>query len=248
MVLWKKTAVIWLVLFVSVLLLLPSCVFRQEPSGSSDKNDISHTVLPGDGDVIYESLHDAPRESVCLFPDVTHETVKELIANVDSPSSYCWYYTSTLYSSRKDMSRHGILIRNDGKYKIEQYDANNRLVRTVTLENGSLTVDADGSRSEFSPEQTSLFAEAGVPDANTFLTSSGEEFNYTLVESDYGTLLYAEFVSAKDGYEQTETYYISLDYGIVVRADCYENGTLIYSLETNALYELEDFPTKEPVF
>lgn len=221
---------------------LVSCTVRHEPDRKNGQEDPkpTHTVLPGDGDTLYDSLHDSPADSVRIFPDITHDRVKELIRAVIPPERYCWYYTSVLYSTDGSLSRKGILIYDNGDYKNELYDGEDTLIKTVSLRDGELFVAQNGIETALSADSTTFFAESGISETASFLSEEGEEFSYTLAESDYGTLLYADFTVEKGAYRQRQEYYISLDYGMVVRADCYENDSLIYHLETNALYELSD--------
>ena len=44
-----------------------------------------------------------------------------------------------------------------------------------------------------------------------------------------------EFTSKDGDYSQLQKYTLSLDFGIVTEAYCYENDVLIYELTTNAL-------------
>lgn len=226
-----------------LLILLCSCTVRHEPDRKDNDNrpsSESHTVLPGDGDSLYDSLHDSPVESVRLFPDVTHDRVKELIAAVTPPERYCWYYASELYSTAGSLSRKGFMIYDNGDCKIEIYDSHDAVIKTVSRRDGNLYTEQNGTETALSADSTTVFSEAGISDVSDFISDSGADFTYTLLESDYGTLLYADFTVEKDTYSQRQEYYISLDYGVVVRADCYENGTRIYHLETTALYALSD--------
>ena len=174
-----------------------------------------------------------------VFPDISSDQVKVLLENVNVPESYAWYFRSTLHSARSSVSENGIMLFSDDSYKLELFDENSNLKKTVVQEGGNVSVAIGDNNAEFA-SSADAFEEAGVPSLSDFMSSELNDFNFSLVESNIGSLLYAEFVSTKGKYSQSEQYYISLDYGIVVRADCYENGTKIYSLETTALYELEN--------
>lgn len=209
---------------------------------SENNFNTNKTVLPGDEEKIYQSISGVSNDSVKLVPDITHEQVKEMLNTLSPPSSFCWYYTHTLYSSKKSNTTTGILKIDGGNYRIETYNTDGFLMKSIIGEGDGISVlnNTYGTVSEFSSESTSVFIEAGVPDIEKFASDSGTDFEYTLVNSIYGTLLFAHFESEINGYSQTEEYYISLDYGIVIKADCFENGNVIYSLATTALYELEN--------
>jgi hypothetical protein len=198
-------------------------------------------VLPGDEEKIYQSISGIPTDSVTLIPDITHQQVKELMSHLTVPDAFCWYYSHTLYSSKKSSTSSGILKMDEGSYRIESYTPDGVLTKTIVGEGDSISVSNNlySTVSEFPSSTTSVFVEAGVPDIQRFISDDGLDFEYTLVNSDYGTLIFAEFVSDKNGYVQRQEYYISLDYGIVIKADCYENNNIIYALTTTALYELE---------
>lgn len=211
--------------------------------GKTDKDGnsetISKVVLPGDDEKIFSSLNGESIPSVAVFPDIPAKRVKELLSAVKTPESFCWYYTHTLNSSRISQKEFGIARFDVDTYKIEVYDNSSQLKKTVLEDNGTVVINTDGNSKEFVSFFTDPFKEAGVPSLSDFLKTDTLNMTYSLVESEYGSLIYAQFVSTKGPYMQTEQYYISLDYGIVVRADCYENGILVYHLETNALYEVE---------
>lgn len=236
----KKTIVTVIIIIIAIALFI---LVRNFGTGLFNNDEkpyySSKVVLPGDDEKIFSSLNGKPNESVTVFPDIPAEKVKELLRDIEIPESFCWYYTHTLNSSRTFVKESGIARFDVDSYKIEVYDESSHLKKTVIEDNSIVSVDINGNSKEFSSLFTDAFKEAGVPSLSDFLHSDSLDLKYSLVESEYGSLLYAEFVSHKNGYSQVEQYYISLDYGIIVRADCFENGILIYNLETNALYEVE---------
>lgn len=215
-----------------------------------DKNDTpdipGKVQLPGDNEKIYASLESEKNEDSHVYPDISHETVKELLGALETPDIYYWYYNSTVISSTKERTTNGILKYNNGTYMIEKYsgDTESKLEKTVVLRDGVVTVQTydrqQASVAEFNAETTSAFIEAGVPEISTFTSDEGAGFRYSIHDSEYGKLIYAEFESKKENYSQEQRYYISLDFGIVIKAECYENGSLVYALNTITLYELEN--------
>ncbi len=231
-------------------IIVTSVIFSGITFENEEKDNISDLAdkiqLPGNNDKIYSSLNRENPEDNHVYPNISHENVKELLRALDTPRVYYWYYNSTIVSSAKERTTSGIMRYNNGNYMIENYsgDTSGNLEKTIIEENAIVTVqtynNSQTSISEFNSESTNAFIEAGVPDISAFISNDGENFKYTLHDSEYGKLLYAEFTSDKDSYTQEQRYYISLDFGIVIKAECYENGSLIYALNTLTLYELEN--------
>ena len=61
-----------------------------------------------------------------------------------------------------------------------------------------------------------------------------DEF-YSVAYSDFGSVLYFEFFTNIENISQKECYWLSLDYGVVIKAECYESDKLVYSLETTTI-------------
>lgn len=228
----------------TVLLSCASCSFGRRTERDENKKTPtdSDTILSGDGDSVYGSLRDNADESAYVYPTVPHDKVKEMLRAIVPPARYSWYYTTELYSSVDSLSRHGILSYVDGDIRIELYDENDTLLKTVLTEDGVLYSERDEKRTELASDDGNVFIEAGMVSPDTFLEDTGDDFTYSLRESDYGTVLFASFSTQKETYSQRQEYTVSLDYGVVLRADCYENEKRIYHLETTALYELKDEP------
>lgn len=202
--------------------------------------------LPGNDAKIYASLDDDVAGDSHLYPEISHDNVKSLLTSITTPDVYYWYFNSTILSSANEYSTNGILKFNNGNYMIESYmsGSDGKLLKSVIEEDGIVTIQTHNysrtSTAEFNSESTNAFIEAGVPELALFLNDSGDDFKYSMHDSEYGKILYAEFISQKDGYSQEQRYYISLDFGIVIKAECYENGHLVYALNTITLYELEN--------
>lgn len=235
---YRHAGAVIILIFAAALVLLVSRIDLFSRMQASQPLLPNRSVLPGDEEKIYESLHGGDVPAVTVYPDLSEETVMSLLKTAEMPASFCWYYRSTLYSTRRSRTRTGILKFEQENRRVELYAPDGTLEKTVTENDGKVSVRTVDGSADFSSGAVSMFAEAGVPEVASFLENAGDDWTFSLVESDYGTLLYAEFLHEKGAYRQLEQYYISLDYAIVVRADCYENDVLVYSLNTTALYEL----------
>ena len=56
--------------------------------------------------------------------------------------------------------------------------------------------------------------------------------------NEYGSNLIITFDNEFDEFQQTLKYTISLDYGIVTDAECYEQGVLVYKMNTVLLRQV----------
>jgi hypothetical protein len=249
----KKRSQIFIFVLAAIVFLaiiFTSVYFSGSKTEKKDSENVSNLPgkiqLPGNDEKIYSSLDNEAFSDVHSYPEISHQTVKSLLSSLSTPEIYYWYYNSTIISSSKERTVNGIMKFNNGSYMIENFagSSDGTLLKTIIEENGVVTVqtysNARTSTAEFDSSSTNAFIEAGVPDITTFLSDEGENFNYSLHDSEYGKILYAEFVSEKNSYSQEQRYYISLDFGIVIKAECYENGRLVYDLSTITLYELDN--------
>lgn len=209
----------------------------------TDTEDSGHkTVLPGDDGEIYASLHSGEQNSVTVYPDISKDSVIALLnESLNQQSDYTWYYKSTLISRDNAVSENGIFKCTDGTYRVDIFDGYNSLLKSVQDDGDIISVQlfnnisGQGER-DYSSDSISIFEEIGVPAVEDFINSDDSQFDYSFVDSDYGKLLYAAFTTTSGSYSQLQEYYISLDFGLVVRADCYENEIPVYMLETVSLY------------
>ena len=242
----KKLRILIISIYIIILFLAIFLIFFKPINFFKIKNDFSTTVLPGDEGKIYDSLKSGKNEydNITVYPMVSFDNVKNLILDIRPKDSFYWNYKYTIYSGRKSLSQIGVLSFSDNVYNLKKYSSGNILVKSVTQNEKNTTVKTytKGVENEktFSGNTHSIFAEAGVPVVETFLdVADKENYTFTLADSDFGKLLLVTFKNTKGELSIIENYYISLDYGLVVRTESYENGVLVYLLETTLLSESE---------
>ena len=218
---------------------------KNSESEASSEKDNFETRLPGSDEKIYASLSEYNKDSVSVYPAIDHETVKLMLDSIVPPEVFYWEFNKTVISSLKERSTNGNMKFENGNYMVELLSAkNNEVEKTVICQGNTVSVQSHNGQSitvaDFDAETCTAFLEAGVPEISDFISDEGKNFAYSLHESELGKILYAEFSVEKDGYSQSKNYYISLDFGIVFKADCYENGKPVYSLNTLSLYEIEN--------
>jgi|GEM_PF-3224042 len=199
------------------------------------------TVLPGDKGKIYDSLKSRKKvKGIEVYPNITHDNLKAMIENIKPENNYYWETMTTVFSKKESIKSKNIIRFYKGSYRIELYDSKNKLTKLIADNKTSTVVEnAEGASQTFPSGTLSLASQAGVAEMSKFLTLPQDaSYHFTLVESDFGDLLNLTFDYSYETYTQKEIYWISLDYGLVVRAETYENGELAYLLETEKLSPL----------
>lgn len=213
----------------------------------ADDSQKEITVIPGDDGVIYDSIMNEGNEFVEVKTGLTIDNVRLLIENIKNDVNYYWEGDLTLFSNGESLKTKSIIRYYNGLYRVEVYDKNGFLQKIAAENNTVLTekvynsYDGIYKTKNYPTKSMSLYAEAGVPDINKFLEADNtRNVSYSLIESDFGTLICLEFDYSIESYTQREIYFVSLDYGICVRAETYENGELVYLCESKTLKALTE--------
>ena len=168
------------------LLVLSAFLFGRLDSITDSTPGGHKTVLPGDDGKIYASLHDKEQSSVAVYPEISNEQVIALLNEAtNQQSDYTWYYKSTLISRDRSLSENGILKSSDNTYRVDIFDGNNTLQKTVEVNDAVMSVQlfnvASGqSEKDFSSESASIFEEIGVPEIYDFINSEDKDFSFSL--------------------------------------------------------------------
>ena len=214
--------------------------------------DDTITVIPGDEGKIYEALMgNGTDETIQITPDLNQDNINALIEEMKVRRQFYCEAQSTLYAGDGRLTNHLVIRYHDGSYRIEQSDDSGRLIKVVADNGKTATVrnlDSHGNSktAEFPSGTVDLFAQAGMPNGKEFLdlpeaqpSAQDARRTFTLIESEeYGNLLYLAYERTKGDYSQYEVCYYSLDYGIAVRYESYENGVMTYLYEIVSLSDL----------
>lgn len=245
--------------FLVVVLLLCGIVFGLNKIGVFSFSDFFRelfglperqvNVLPHDDGKIYQSLSDGKSgEDVTVKVSLTPENVKSLLESVTLADDYYQEAQYTVFAENsQSIRRKAVIRRTDALTSISLYDEAGTLFKRIEqLEKGvrvtNISSDGNETWSEFPDGSISAEQESGVImthadflDGN--LSSQFDESSYSVAYSSYGTVMLITFEKSDEKYKRTQKYWLSLDYGVVVRAECYENDSLVYLLETLSLTE-----------
>lgn len=208
------------------------------------------SLLPGDEGKIYEAIsQDKAIAGVEILPKLTQENARELIEQIKGKNSYVWESKSTVYADTGNVTSLCTIRHYNGKYLAEMRDAGGNTKKTVYDNLINTTVISyerysNGEKAVFPSAQPDVFSQVGIANIREFLSlPEDKEYEISLINSEWGSLLLVEFFYTRDEFKQKEAYFISLDYGLVLRAESYDNGALSYLLETVSLSD--EIPVEE---
>lgn len=174
---------------------------------------------------------------------LSSENVKKMLYSITPCDSFREEYSYTLYSSAGSVTRNICALKSSGIYCAFYLGTNGTPYRQIvrgdtittvnTLSHGSLQT------AQFSTGNMEFPAEIGsvLTHSDFFSAADDPAYTFRLISDDYGSALAITFTSQIGGYSQVQEYTLSLNYGVVTKAECYENGTLIYSLSASFLSE-----------
>ncbi len=202
----------------------------------SDSSETSEGGLAGNGE---------EGENVYVRHDVTEEECRELLYTLQPCDRYTAVYDTEVYSlDRSRAARRSIRIWKSGKkFRVEIYEGD-KLISTAVCGGERITVyDSIGAENSVTyPAGDGFTAEsyAGLPGLSTvigdvFSDPDREGISISL-SSDGDETLYRISYPNPSAKEQTENCYISVKYGIFVRAESIYNGECVYSLSAVSFY------------
>lgn len=193
-----------------------------------------------DNSLAYENVgYDSDSTGLLVGNVPTYANAKQLLSAVKPDNGYMQEIIVVQNSSSSKLTQRMTVVNDAGLYEINILDEAGNLIKHIKEdgENINVIIFDRGQSSKYSLPKgdIAVWEECGVLlNSDNFLDSDYELENseFQIVDSDYGTCAVIEFDSSFDGYSQREIYTVSLDYGVVLEAQCYENDTLVYSLET----------------
>lgn len=206
--------------------------------------DVTETdAETGDYSAMLAALSDKPSPDYFVRHDVTEEECAELFHSLVPSDKYTVTYSVNIYSAdgKTERNRNVQLWKCGGLYRVEVTEEGSPVSLTVCDGSEVKVTDYRGGESSVSYKPNGYFtaeSSAGIPDLKSvidtaFAENSGCSISLT---SDGDETLYMVSYPNPSLTEQTETYYISVKYGIFVRADTSLNGKLIYSMSAVSFY------------
>lgn len=210
--------------------------------GTSEQQD--DVTIPENlgGDIDSSLVYHEQNKLVLTGDNITFENVKNVLEKLSSPDSYFQKITLIFAQGEKSEIQTIELTKSAGLYKAVIFSGSGTLLKTLTENEDNFTVKiktANGEETYSVPRANfDVSDECGfILDAESFLESdySLDDASFESSVGKYGSEIMITFENSVQDYAQKQIYTISLDYGIVTSALCYENDVLFYSMETTLL-------------
>ncbi|MHC1695040.1 MAG: hypothetical protein AB9835_07180 [Eubacteriales bacterium] len=204
----------------------------------SGQSPTEPTYSVRDDGVIYEALENRPSDGLeIVLPDIKAEDALAMIRDIDNPSGLYIENTVTLYAGEAAKVTENRISLDAEKYRVVTDSG------ISVICDGSNVSYSDADKSyRYSADRHSVYDFAAMPDINAVMDIlSSKTAHAELQRNSEDNYLYVEFVI--DSLKQTEKYYVSLDYGVVVSAESYYGDKLVYSLTTQSIFNTSYQPS-----
>lgn len=205
--------------------------------GTYEGDDNSSYVAEGVYNSILFDESELPFSSVSLG----YENAMKILTEISPVSNYVQKVDITHYYNQNTRIEELDIECDGGLYSVSIYNAG-KLIRSVVQEKHDVTVteffDDDSRSSVIRRGEFDIFEECGfVLNVDEFVDAGYnlDVADYSQVINDNGTFIIISFNSEFNGIPQMLKYVISLDYGVVTEAYCYENDKLVYQMLTETL-------------
>ena len=176
------------------------------------------------------------------YPAITPEKLSVLLDSVEPYDNFYWECTSKLIANNNKRIKKCKLRISGDKYNVEILDENDLTVRKCISDGYSTVIKS--SFENGTPKSRiykhglfDYYSDASVISFEYFknfnFTSDGMEIFH--IEKDGFNLISINHSYERNGIVVKNNYLVSLDYGVVLFAECFENDELIYSLETKSI-------------
>lgn len=184
---------------------------------------------------------DGSKDNKQIF-ELDYTRASKLLENLKAKSDYSHEISYSGFFDGISRNTNLSLTRKRNLYCVYVVDDNNRVVKEITeTENGVMVLTRSHGEvyeAVFEKGDFDISDECGfVLTAEEFLSSGYElsDAEFSMFEDGFGTAVKIAFDKTMGGITQHQEYVISLDFGVVTNAICYENSTLVYSMSTNKL-------------
>lgn len=200
---------------------------------------------------IFEYIDSLPYVSeLHSYPEITVDNMNKLLNSLESHSIFYWESTSQVFSPDSSITKKCKSRISGNKYNVEIYDANNIVIKSF-ISNGTDTVISNFSSGKSSSSTYlkgifDFYSDAGLISVDSFKDMDFSEGKTEIrhIKNEQYNLVSFKYTYDRNGVTVRNEYGISLDYGVVLFAECFENDIPVYKQSTQSIYPLTSLDDK----
>ncbi len=246
---------ILLVLFTAAFLLLARANLIQLPGFIQNIFDTEQeitSVYNGDNQEIFEFIHNVPESSEKFkeYPEITVDNMNTLLNSLTPHKNFYWESVSETYSLDSVVTKNCKSRISGDKYNVEIFD-NNGNISTKYISDGKVThitkyMGTNTNSKSYTSGIFDFYSDAGLVSVDHFKDADFISGNceIRLVENEQYKLVSIVYTYDRNGVTVKNDYGISLDFGVVLFAKCYENDIPVFKQTTKSIYPLTSLDDK----
>ncbi len=206
--------------------------------------DSSENDYAGTGYEIFQYLSDNKYlEDNAVSPEIDINNLRAMLSSLEPYENYYWECSAEIFSGASGNVKDSKLRISGNKYNLEIYDENGNALKKY-ISDGSKTSISDyrygNGKKVYHSGIFDFYSDASIISVGYFKESEFTEDNceIQLVEKETFNLISLIHSYNRDSINVENHYMISLDFGVVLFAQCYENDRLVYNFRTNSIYPL----------
>lgn len=202
---------------------------------------------PDNSNSIYSGISGSNNVLDVTKPNITPENLKQLLQNVIPKNDYSHEVLTSLYSGTSFVSKKITMRKQDGFYQVLIYDNKEKLEKEIQEYTDTVDITYYDESQQVNTVNQLPVANFNMADqTGTIITheyfleslSQIDSSSYDFSFENFGSVVRLTFMTSIEDYVQKQIYWLSLDYGVVVKAQTYENDAIVYEMKTIALTDI----------
>ena len=191
---------------------------------------------------VYSLIGSTGTPSAVEVVELDYTNARTVLENLKPSESYIQNVVVTRYSGNSSSVQNLSVVRSNGMYEVSICDAKDKPIKNLKETSHHMVIcsaDSDNGKDVvISKGNFDISYECGfVVNVDEFLKYSDklDEGDFSQYSDDNGSFMIVSFNSEVDGIVYFQQYTISIDFGVVTKAFCYEDEKLVYEMITTGL-------------
>lgn len=199
----------------------------------------------GDGQEIFKYIGKAGNTNqLSFYPEITIDNMNALLNSLEPHKNFYWESVSETYYSDSATSKKCRSRISGDKYNVEILDKDEKTVRKYVSDGKNTAVSkppyGESDSTVYMKGIFDFYSDASLISVDFFKDAefSDDSCEIRLVENQQYNIVSVVHTYDRNGVTVKNNYGISLDYGVVLFAECFENNIPVFRQSTLSIYPL----------